>query len=154
MIGVYSITNPKGHIYIGSSLNIPKRWDSYKKLRTKSQPKIHASLLKYGPAKHKFKVLIECEIDELYEWEHHFANYFQSLGAKGLNCSIPAFNQVKIVKTSTSKEFVKGVSFQLIHSQIMKLAELQKELNKKGIAISKSELLSQALDLLFKKYKI
>ena len=43
-IGIYKITNLiNGKIYIGQSVNILKRWLSYKKLNCKGQPKLYRS---------------------------------------------------------------------------------------------------------------
>jgi len=39
LAGVYKITNPNGRVYIGSSVNIHKRFNEYKKLRCVSQKK-------------------------------------------------------------------------------------------------------------------
>ena len=78
-IGVYKITSPSNKIYIGSSKNIYKRWDSYKKLRCKSQIKLYNSLLKYSPENHEFKILIECDFDDLYVYENLYSNYYNSL---------------------------------------------------------------------------
>lgn len=35
--GVYSITNPKGAVYVGSSVNIKRRFNQYKYLRNNEQ---------------------------------------------------------------------------------------------------------------------
>ena len=45
--GIYKITNPNGKIYIGQSTNLLMRINAYKNPR-KDQPKIYASLKKYG----------------------------------------------------------------------------------------------------------
>jgi len=47
VIGIYKITNPKGRVYIGQSINIEKRLSNYKKFNCKSQPKLHLSFVKY-----------------------------------------------------------------------------------------------------------
>ena len=49
MQGIYKITNPKGKIYIGQSVNIEKRFSSYKSIRNcHYQIKLFNSLKKYG----------------------------------------------------------------------------------------------------------
>ena len=45
-IGIYKITNPKGKVYIGQSININKRWNAYRNLKLKSQTKLLNSLKK------------------------------------------------------------------------------------------------------------
>jgi len=59
MIGIYKITNPKGKIYIGQSINIKRRFNEYKRLNCSQQPKIYNSLLKYGSDNHKFEIIEE-----------------------------------------------------------------------------------------------
>lgn len=49
IIGIYKITSPTGKIYIGQSVNIEKRWNSYyKNLSCKEQRIIYNSLKKHG----------------------------------------------------------------------------------------------------------
>lgn len=64
-IGIYKITNPKGKVYIGQSINIEDRWKMYKKLKCKKQPKLYNSLKKYNPENHIFEILEECLIEQL-----------------------------------------------------------------------------------------
>jgi group I intron endonuclease len=71
-IGIYKITNPKGKIYIGQSVNIEKRWkyyinESYNK--RDHQNKLFNSLKKYSPENHKFEIIEECSIEQLNERE-------------------------------------------------------------------------------------
>ena len=55
MIGIYKITSPTKKIYIGQSINIEYRIESYKKLiRCKKQIKLYNSLKKYLPLKNKY----------------------------------------------------------------------------------------------------
>ncbi len=89
MIGIYKITNPKGLIYIGQSVNIKKIFSAYKGLRCQAQQKIYASLLKYGVASHKFEIIAECEISDLNEKERYFQDLYQSnIRNIGLNISL------------------------------------------------------------------
>lgn len=107
-IGIYSITNPKNKVYIGSSKNIYKRWDVYKKLKCKQQIKIYNSLKKYGVNNHVFKIEIECLESELYEWEHHYSNYYDSVN-NGLNCRIPGYKDVRpVISSETIKKMVEN----------------------------------------------
>ena len=50
--GIYKITSPSGKIYIGSSKNIKKRWQSYSDKNCKGQPKLCKSFKKYGKENH------------------------------------------------------------------------------------------------------
>jgi len=59
MIGIYKIINPFGKIYIGQSVNIEKRFKTYKALSKNviGQTKLYRSLKKYGAENHKFEIL-------------------------------------------------------------------------------------------------
>ena len=90
MIGIYKITNPKGKIYIGQSIDIEKRKLQYKQLNAgvKQQPKIYNSLKKYGWEQHIFEIIEECSIEQLDERELYWGEYYNVLGKKGLVCRL------------------------------------------------------------------
>jgi group I intron endonuclease len=89
MTGIYKITNPKGRIYIGQSINIEGRENSYSKLRDcKGQPRLYASLVKYGFSEHIFEVVEQCEVGELNVRERHWQDFYNVLGKVGLNCRL------------------------------------------------------------------
>lgn len=90
MIGIYKITSPTGKIYIGQSINIEKRFKSYKYKIPHEQPRLRNSFLKHGIDKHNFEVLCECEIHELNDKERYYQDLFSATGKKGLNCSLTA----------------------------------------------------------------
>jgi group I intron endonuclease len=48
MVGIYKITNPKGKIYIGQSVDIEKRKYYYQALHCKKQTMLYNSIKKYG----------------------------------------------------------------------------------------------------------
>jgi len=86
MIGIYKITSPSKKIYIGQSVNIKKRFKTYKNLYCINQTKLYNSLKKYGFEKHKFEILQECEKEQLNELEVYYVELYQSLDSKyGLN---------------------------------------------------------------------
>jgi group I intron endonuclease len=62
-VGIYKITSPTNKVYIGQSWDIGQRWNSYSRLKCKSQHKIYNSLLKYGSDNHIFKIIQELPID-------------------------------------------------------------------------------------------
>ena len=98
MIGIYKITNPKGAIYIGSSIEIEVRFSRYKKMLCKNQPKIYNSLLKYGAQNHKFEIIQECDVNELFKLENFYGNLYNCLDKKlGLNCLIPSVGSIKLI---------------------------------------------------------
>ena len=78
IIGIYKITNPKGKIYIGQSINIEKRKKRYEKhiKHMSSQPKIYNSILKYGWEQHVFEIIEECPIDNLVDKEIYYKTKF------------------------------------------------------------------------------
>lgn len=93
MTGIYKITSPTGKVYIGSSIKISKRKNSYKNIRCKEQPKIYSSLKKYGWEKHVFEVIhqlpddVHGDILDTYEilyWE-----LYKDCGVEMLNCKSP-----------------------------------------------------------------
>jgi group I intron endonuclease len=66
MVGIYKITNPKGKIYIGQSINIENRFNQYKMMdKSCIGPKLFNSLFKYGYQNHIFEIIEECSLEEL-----------------------------------------------------------------------------------------
>jgi group I intron endonuclease len=78
MIGIYKITNPKGKVYIGQSVNIKIREAAYKQMHCKKQIRIYNSIKKYGWKQHKHEIIEECTVDQLNEretyWKKHYLN--------------------------------------------------------------------------------
>lgn len=85
MSGIYKITNPKGKIYIGQSVNALERLSHYKRFDCKEQPKIYNSLIKYGIESHTFEVIHFCNVDELNHFERHYQELYDVV-KNGLNC--------------------------------------------------------------------
>jgi group I intron endonuclease len=75
-IGIYKITNPKGKVYIGQSVNIERRWKYYKKIKCNDQPILFNSLMKYGWDPHDKKIIEECLIEQLNERESYYKQKF------------------------------------------------------------------------------
>lgn len=79
IIGIYLILSPSGKIYIGQSVDILRRFDTYKKVRYPSaQPKLYASLIKYGPESHLFEIIKECEESLMNFWEAFYIKLYSS----------------------------------------------------------------------------
>jgi group I intron endonuclease len=79
MIGIYKITSPSGKIYIGQSIDIPKRWKTYGSVYKSSiGPKLRNSLIKYGSDNHIFEIIEECSLEQLNEreiyWKQHYVS--------------------------------------------------------------------------------
>jgi group I intron endonuclease len=61
MIGIYKIISPTNKIYIGQSIDIEKRWISYKQNNNyQCQTRLKKSIEKYGIDQHQFIILEEC----------------------------------------------------------------------------------------------
>lgn len=87
MVGIYKITSPSGKVYIGQSVNIERRFTSYKRMyvKNKKQTKLYRSFLKYGVQSHIFEVILECNESELNYNERYYQDLFNSVDC-GLNC--------------------------------------------------------------------
>lgn len=104
MVGIYKITSPTGKIYIGQSIDIERRFVSYKKLRCKEQPAVYNSLLKYGTDAHIFEVIEECEVNQLNHKERHYQELNFVLGLNGLNCVLTSCKDKSGIISNESKQ--------------------------------------------------
>ena len=87
-IGIYKITNPKGLIYIGQSINIERRFNEYKRLSCKNQTLLYRSLNKYGVENHMFEIIEECDDINLLELETYWKHHYLVLDQPSLCCRI------------------------------------------------------------------
>lgn len=76
MTGIYKITSQKfpDRVYIGSAINIKKRWQCHLSILSKNKhhsPKLQGHVNKYGISDLKFTVLLECEKAELLRKVKH-----------------------------------------------------------------------------------
>ena len=88
MIGIYLIRNPLNACYVGQSIDIERRWKSYKRLDCKSQRKLYQSLVFFGVQNHEFIVLVRCYKWQLNIFERFFQKLYNSTGENGLNCKL------------------------------------------------------------------
>lgn len=85
MIGIYKITNPKGKVYIGQSINIEKRFYMYNLVKNcENQILLFRSFNKYGVTNHSFEIIEECSVDLLNERERYYQDLHNVLEC-GLN---------------------------------------------------------------------
>lgn len=106
MIGIYKIISPTNRIYIGSSTNIERRKDKYRRLGCKSQRRLYNSFIKYGWGNHSFEIIEECDINILLERELFYGLLFNVLDKNtGLNCKLPKIDDFK--KTISDKTLEK-----------------------------------------------
>lgn len=104
MIGIYKITNPKGKVYIGQSIDIERRFNHYKLLKCKEQPRLYKSFIKYGVEEHRFEVIWQCPKCYLTKWERYFQEMHQSIGKNGLNCILVAIDDFSGGHSEESKK--------------------------------------------------
>jgi group I intron endonuclease len=116
MIGIYKITSPSGKIYIGQSKTLEKRKNNYSNLRDcKNQPRLYASLVKYGFSAHIYEIVEECLFEDLNIRERYWQDFYNVLGPKGLNCVLTATNEKPKIysqETKTTMSVKKLVFFQ------------------------------------------
>lgn len=86
MIGIYKITNPKGKIYIGQTINYDRRVYQYKMLNCKEQPKLYNSLKKYGFDNHVFELIHQCQETNLTILERYYQELYKTVENDNLNC--------------------------------------------------------------------
>jgi group I intron endonuclease len=109
MIGIYKITSPSNRVYVGQSVNIQRRFTTYKsRFKNKdktinAQVKLFNSFVKYGIENHDFKIIEECSIELLNERERYWQEHFDVL-YNGLNCLLTSTKDKRIV---LSKEEIK-----------------------------------------------
>ena len=108
MIGIYKITSPKNKIYIGQSINIERRFKTYKNTsNSKNQIKLNRSFIKYGVENHVFEIIEECSKEKLQIRERYWQEYYNVLSSNGLNLF---YASTENTKTKVSDESRKKMS--------------------------------------------
>ena len=122
--GIYCLSSPSGKSYIGQSVNILKRFNSYKNLECKSQKILYRALKKYGFDNFKKIILEECADDQLNDSEVFWINYLETrhLGYNiregGSNGSHSNETKLKISKSSVGRIFSDETKLKMSKSQI------------------------------------
>lgn len=95
--GIYKITSPTGKIYIGQSVNIVRRFKTYRSSISRSinQTKLYNSFKKHGIQNHTFEIQEECSIDMLNERERYWQEYYDVIGENGMNCRLTESDDYK-----------------------------------------------------------
>lgn len=128
MIGIYKITNPNNKVYIGQSINIKKRFISYKYLNCKSQIKLYNSFIKYDIKNHKFEILHLCEIKDLNKLERYYQELFEVINKYGLNLKLTnTFDKCGKLSQETKNKISlikKGVPLTENHCNNLKISRL------------------------------
>jgi group I intron endonuclease len=88
-VGIYKITCiPNGKIYIGSSIDVHRRWKLHKThLNTgkHNNKYLLRAFQKYGKESFMWEVIEECSQDVLWEREQYYLDMFQPFDEKGYN---------------------------------------------------------------------
>lgn len=112
--GIYKITSPTEKIYIGQSVDIERRFKVYKRLESKMQRRLYASLVKYGYEEHTFEIIEKIDIslvntDEkiLNERERFWQDEYEVLGEKGLNCRLTETNDKSCITSEETKNKIR-----------------------------------------------
>jgi hypothetical protein len=93
--GIYKITSPTGKIYIGQSVDIKRRYSSYKKSCSKHQIKLCRSIKKYGWNKHIFEIIHKCDKSELNDLEKYYIKLYNTFNSvHGLNLTSGGNNPI------------------------------------------------------------
>jgi group I intron endonuclease len=87
-IGIYTITNPEGKVYIGQSWNVEKRWNAHK-AGAKHCLKLIDSFMQFGYSSHKFEYchLLPDDICQLTmnAYEQLYMDVYRAAGIELLN---------------------------------------------------------------------
>lgn len=110
--GIYKITSPSGRIYIGQSIDVKYRFDTYRRLgnTVKSSVKLYRSLKKYGYANHTFEVIELCDIELLNTKERYYQDKFNASSSKNLNCILTKTDTKSGVGRRVSEKQKKQIS--------------------------------------------
>lgn len=138
-IGIYKITNPKGRVYVGQSVDVKKRFRNYKSLNCKAQTGLYNSLRKYGAWKHHFEVITECEEEYLNVLERYYQEEYDCV-RDGLNCM---YVQCGTAKRKPSKDSVDKMRKSLTgfkHSMETRLKMSESQLGRKHTKESRDKI--------------
>lgn len=139
--GIYKITSPSGRVYIGQSKNVFARFNSYKRMACKDQPKLYASFLKHGVDSHSFELLHKCEHEHLDNLEIHYISFYNSI-KNGLNCKDGGH------KASMSKES------RIKLSETLKIINKNPEVRERRSAWQRGRKMSESSKILMRIAKI
>lgn len=108
MIGIYKITNNiNGKCYIGQSIDIKRRFATYRReYKISSNQAILRAMKKYGISNFTFEILLECEQEWLNYYEINIIKSLNTLSPSGYNlttggnyCTVSEETKKKMVKS-------------------------------------------------------
>lgn len=91
---VYMITSPTNRIYIGSSINIERRFLYYKSTLAKTQIKLYRSFKKYGYDNHKIEIVWAGPVEDMLKYETLIGWGFDVLEPENLNLMLPKLGNI------------------------------------------------------------
>ena len=110
--GIYGLRNKiNGKWYVGQSVDIYKRWKSYRILKCKSQPKLYRTLKKYGYDTFEKVVIEECDS---VEW---ILDYREMYWIRHLNSVKNGYNVSHGGSTNTNRGLIMSTSTKSILSR-------------------------------------
>lgn len=139
---VYMITSPIGRLYVGSALNFTKRIEHYKRYACKKQTKLYNSLIKYGYENHKFEIVWQGDISEMYKYETLIGWGFNVLESENLNLRLPKYGDIY---SSVSQETRDKIGLTKIGNKNF-LGKKHTEETKKKMSASKQNLSEETLE--------
>ncbi len=133
---IYKITNPKGKVYVGQTIDLVRRKSNYKRLNCKPQTHLYNSIQKYGWENHILEIIEECSVDELGKQEKYWKTYHNSI-KEGLNIRFDEEKGGKLSKETCKKisKAKKGVKYSK-ESSLKKSQSLKGNQNKLGTTLS------------------
>lgn len=125
---IYKITNPLGRVYIGATINLRKRLNSYRKGHSDSQRLIHRSIFKYGFENHSVDVidvfygdLSLANSKEIFWVRTYMSFYSRWPKNKGLNLTMGGSGQIG------RKHNKKQIESNKIHGERLHTPEMRKK---------------------------
>lgn len=112
-IGIYKITSPNNRIYIGQSIDIERRYKSYRKYNDKNQIRLYRSIVKYGFLSHKWEVIELCTKKDLNKRERYWQDYYNVMSKQGLNSMLTNSEDLPremSISSSIKQASVRGIS--------------------------------------------
>ena len=105
--GIYKIEHvDSGKIYIGSAVNIKRRWAEHKhrlKKQIHPNPKLQNAWNKYGAEAFEFTTLISCEPKDFVLYEQRSIDSYEASGDKGYNLCPVAGSVLGIKRSEETK---------------------------------------------------
>jgi len=148
MKGIYLIRSPIGAVYIGQSVDIERRFNTYRHSRAKNQRFLELSFRKYGTDNHSFDVYLavedSCDEATLDAHEIRIISEFKERGVALLNITNGGSGSVGLRLSEEAKAKLRAKAIGRTHSEATR-AKLSKALKGKRFTDEHKHRLSLAL---------